>query len=356
MQKTIRSLILQVILVVKFSSLQLKVVFSSDYTFSYIRDSGPVNFLSVYLQDTGLFNGILDHGCWCNIFDPNSNKLALGGHNSQVDDVDSLCHDWLDCRLCSVKYEGGECYTHLTSIENYEYSVYINENTGRITCNTHSPIDGREYNVCEFETCVIDKFYVEAIGDLIRETYVDSSEFTANITSSESCHRNVNPNGSGNGNGKVPQVYTYECEGIAPFLHIKKNAVVEEELTNNTISTTIAPSLTATTIIPNNMTECLCEWGLPTNEFCPIDDNQKCLGESYCYYGYHYDNSTNICQENQCFCPDGRPFSTRPGQYDCPVNNIEHCMLCNEFYHEEVDEESGLRKPGKFFGWVLSII
>ena len=197
-------------------------------------NSGPADFLQAYLQNAGIWNNIrsssydnlLNHGCYCQLFNPNletQEKKFLGGHASQVDEMDELCHQWLLGRQCSKKFLGGDCYQQ--DLYDYEYGLKINDVDGEIECLTESPDDGRSYNNCEIQTCIIDKYYVETIGAFINDTFGGSFEALAGdgcVKDLTSVGRPSSGTASTSVEGEKKQGIEKRCEGEAPFLRIEK--------------------------------------------------------------------------------------------------------------------------------------
>merc|ERR1712048_504369 len=62
------------------------------------------------LSAENLTNQILSHGCWCsrlNILSTNSN---LTGGETPVDQIDSICKNWIQNRHCNDRFLLGTCY------------------------------------------------------------------------------------------------------------------------------------------------------------------------------------------------------------------------------------------------------
>ena len=188
--------------------LNLPLVKADDYTLEQDVQSGPINLLSLYLEDSEVFNRVVDHGCWCNKLDAYSPYTDIHGGPFGIDELDNICREWFLMRACSINYYGGECYGK--NITYFEYSIFINEDTDprSMTCHISAPDTGIQHNDCEFESCVIDKYFVRRIGDYVRER--NNTFVSEKVTLDGIC--------------SIPfkiKLVLHECAGNAPNLQIK---------------------------------------------------------------------------------------------------------------------------------------
>ena len=139
------------------------------YDFSQDVSLSAMNMMSLYLDNTAEFNQVMDHGCHCARFDPTSQKSILGG-NSYLDEVDRICRDWFQARMCMDKYERGSCYEQDADNYNYQIALLVDQDTGNpnnAICNTHNSDLGLPYNDCEIDSCLVDAHYVKQIEEFL---------------------------------------------------------------------------------------------------------------------------------------------------------------------------------------------
>lgn len=139
------------------------------YDFSQDVGLSAMNMMSLYLDNTAEFNQVMDHGCHCARFDPTSKKSILGG-NSYLDEVDRICRDWFQARMCLDKYERGTCYEQEADNYAYQIALLVDSNTGNpnnAICNTHNSELSLPYNDCEIDSCLVDAHYVKQIEEFL---------------------------------------------------------------------------------------------------------------------------------------------------------------------------------------------
>lgn len=155
------------------------------YDFSQDVGLSAMNMMSLYLDNTAEFNQVMDHGCHCARFDPTSQKSILGG-NSYLDEVDRICRDWFQARMCLDKYERGTCYEQ--DADNYAYQIALlvdsnNGNPNNAICNTHNSELSLPYNDCEIDSCLVDAHYVKQVEEFLNS----NPGFAARVATEGDC-------------------------------------------------------------------------------------------------------------------------------------------------------------------------
>ena len=137
---------------------------SQDFPFSGMMT------MSLYIDDTASFNNILDHGCHCARFDSLNDKDYLGG-NQPVDQLDEICKNWYQARKCLNNFDQGTCQNLDNDGFNYEMqlSVDVNNKPTDVVCSTQNSQNNRDYNDCEYDSCLVDAFYVKQVAQFINE-------------------------------------------------------------------------------------------------------------------------------------------------------------------------------------------
>lgn len=133
------------------------------------------DILALVLDNSQHFVNVLNHGCWCQKLDPNSNHDMLGGYDT-VDDLDRICKQWFTARRCIQNHEGpgGSCL-------NYNGGLY------QVDGDKCSKKDNDE---CEQDSCKIDLEYSSRISAFLSST----SNFLANTpTDCPVAHNSINP-------------------------------------------------------------------------------------------------------------------------------------------------------------------
>ena len=160
---------------------QLIHLVSAQNTISDIRDiyqpwpdSGQ-QILQHFFPNTTFFENLTNHGCWCSKFSSQtsiSKNIAKGGF--PIDDLDIICKKWFQTRNCNKNLIGGSCYyqddNFIDANLNYYYQIQ-RPNTGSsstdFTCNAVNQNTGRTFENCEYDSCIIDLYYVNMIYDLL---------------------------------------------------------------------------------------------------------------------------------------------------------------------------------------------
>ena len=175
---------------------------------------GTMNMLSLYLDNVTTFNTIMDHGCHCARFDPQSSKRMLGGGHA-VDQLDDLCKSWYQARMCLNRYDRGSCKNLDNQDYGYQVTVGVDINDSSpdtVQCNEFHSTTLRQYNECELDSCKVDIYYVQLIKNTV-ELDNDFSPFV--VDDYTTCPRG----GSAPAADGVSTRYKY-CDGEAPLVHI----------------------------------------------------------------------------------------------------------------------------------------
>lgn len=146
-----------------------------------IRQFG-VQFLEHYMNNEDFLEKTLQHGCWCKRISPYTKNMNQLGGSIPTDELDRICKDWFQAKVCTHYYLGG-CYAQWF-IGRYRYETYIDaDNPEDSYCKsleddrvqpftriiTHS--NGTEsqnittiFNKCEVDNCLVDLYYTERIN------------------------------------------------------------------------------------------------------------------------------------------------------------------------------------------------
>jgi len=122
-------------------------------------DFAGMQVLDVLLNDTVIFNQILDHGCWCSKLDPTADTGKLGGATA-LDELDDICRQWFTTRHCNDGLLGGSCKNAPTP-DHYELD-YTNDPA---ICNTVDQDTSQAITTCAHDSCLIDVLYTEMMID-----------------------------------------------------------------------------------------------------------------------------------------------------------------------------------------------
>ena len=68
--------------------------------------NGMIETLETFV-DQQQVDDLTTHGCWCSRLDP-QNTQNHAGSSKPVDEIDAICHRWLQSRRC-LTLEGGSC-------------------------------------------------------------------------------------------------------------------------------------------------------------------------------------------------------------------------------------------------------
>jgi len=144
-----------------FSAIRVKSQTHEYITQNFVESANEIlNFL-LGNSAGGLefMDNILSHGCWCSRLDQLANKSILGG-SSPVDEIDEICKEWFMTRHCNDNLDGGTCFG-LNNIDfTYQLDNSLNCNTNDVNFPTPPLIF---YNTCEFDSCMIDTWYIQSV-------------------------------------------------------------------------------------------------------------------------------------------------------------------------------------------------
>lgn len=118
---------------------------------------GALQLLTQFIPDTAFISKILDHGCWCAKFNPESLPFGLGG-STTVDELDSICKEWAHSRWCTHVENSGSCDGYSRS-SGLNYTV---ESTSGINIGLNNSFCPDADN-CLSQTCQIDLDFVGKI-------------------------------------------------------------------------------------------------------------------------------------------------------------------------------------------------
>lgn len=122
-------------------------------------DFAGMQALDIMLNDTAVFNSILDHGCWCSKLDPTADTGKLGGA-TPLDELDDICRQWATTRHCNDGLLGGSCKNAPTP-DHYE----LDYGSDPVICNTVDQDTGATITACARDSCLIDVLYTEMMID-----------------------------------------------------------------------------------------------------------------------------------------------------------------------------------------------
>ena len=258
-------------------------IFRTFQTYPYQMQAAATTILTTFVSDFNFVSELLDHGCWCAKFNPDSNLAVLGG-NVLVDELDHICKNWQQARRCT-RYPGQIC-------ENYGsgdfYEIDFNVSPGYVL-DTKICTNG---DACLKQTCEIDVWFLHEI-----EVWKNNNpSFSADR--SVSCSAPV-VNGQGEQNcDKVPDIRS-QYESL--------------------ISCTTGYYMND---FACNVNICSCSNGMgATGASCTNHGDPVC---SSCFEGYFLQG--NDCVANQCSCPNGTPATGS----DCPISNELICSSCDQ--------------------------
>ena len=96
---------------------------------------------------------IIDHGCWCAKFNPESLPFGLGG-STTVDELDSICKQWAHSRWCTHVENFGVCQGYTRDMElNYTITSFNDIN------DSFCP----DQDSCLSQTCQIDTWFIKQL-------------------------------------------------------------------------------------------------------------------------------------------------------------------------------------------------
>ena len=159
-------------------SLDRSIVYPITVSKHGIIEFGIHNLLEIYLNDTE-YQSILQHGCWCAKFNPNSNLSVLGG--SSVDSLDQICKEWIVARHCN-RLPGGSCENENNfNVKRGFYNIELS--------NLDLPGCSDNIGFCSQDSCEIDVFYALKIRDFVAVSGVSASVISGGCTGKVSEHR-----------------------------------------------------------------------------------------------------------------------------------------------------------------------
>merc|ERR1712062_378099 len=85
---------------------------------------------STFLSQSDI-DELLEHGCHCHKLDQEKGSASTIGAGAVIDEMDSICRDWLSARRC-VTYAGGSCFAQS---EAESYQLQINTETNELDCS-----------------------------------------------------------------------------------------------------------------------------------------------------------------------------------------------------------------------------
>ena len=141
---------------------------------------------------------LFEHGCHCHKLDQEKNEISNIGSGAVLDEMDSICRDWLNARKC-ITYAGGSCFA-LAGEDSYQ--LQINTQTNELDCSLNSGA-----SQCVQDACYIDAQYAGFILGEIQNNY-ENTGFVAIQGDNVSCPNNV---------GLLAPV---GCSGVAPNVEI----------------------------------------------------------------------------------------------------------------------------------------
>lgn len=188
---TIKNLLFSLLL---SGSVHISKAQTTSSTFEIQQDfrTAGLQTLSAYLNDTTIFNQVLDHGCWCSKLDINVNHDHHGGPLA-IDELDKICKKWFHTRSCNDRHKQGSCHNEELPLEDPDKDLYFYKltiETGPFSSVCHDR-NSTNSNQCEIDSCIIDTYF----SDQILKHFVENPDLSiAKVDDNSVCDStNISP-------------------------------------------------------------------------------------------------------------------------------------------------------------------